>query len=136
MPVSFPLRLRDVNVYCNDERSRTFIALTLAPDDRAPVQRIVSDLDDVLREFRLAPFYEEGSFHVSILWCLGDQHKRLLNVHAELVQLLVQHIAASIGKDADDDDDQDVVSDDAFSLNSVDRIDCKTGNKLYTFSLT
>lgn len=130
---SFPLRLRDINVYCNDERTRTFVALLLAPDDRAPVQRCVADLDGVLREFRLPAFYAETSYHVSILWCLGDQQKRILREHAELLALLNEHIAGSMAHEANEADDDDG---DAFAINAVANIDCKIGNKFYTFALT
>lgn len=39
-------------------------------------------------EYRLPPFYAPPSFHVSLLWCVGDQTKVLTEKLNELQELL------------------------------------------------
>lgn len=126
---SFPIRLVSLQAYRNDERTRTFIALTLEPsDDLRPARRLVADLDAALHEFRLPAYYADPSFHVSLLWCLGDQLDRVQLELAGLGDVLVDHLAeASAAADSDG-------TNDAFAP-LVQSIECKIGNKLYTFPL-
>lgn len=70
-------------------------------------------------------FFQESSFHVSILWCLGDQREFLQSQRKSLQLLLEQCIDQSAAKDEDG----------AFD-HLVDRVECKIGNKFYTFPLT
>lgn len=54
----FPIHMDRVSVFCNDERTRTFVALSVAAEDRAPMHRIVHALNRCLDEFKLPPFYK------------------------------------------------------------------------------
>lgn len=56
----FPIHMEKVNVYCNDDRTRTFVALSVAAEDCVPMKRIVDALDRCLDEFKLPPFYQVG----------------------------------------------------------------------------
>lgn len=126
---SFPIRLAALQAYRNDERTRTFIALALEPaDDLQPARRLVTDLDAALHEFRLPAYYADPSFHVSLMWCLGDQLDRIRAELAGLSAVLLAHRAES--HDAADVDG----ADDSFGVR-VQSIECKIGNKLYTFPL-
>lgn len=122
---SFPINLAGVNIYCNDERTRTFVALTLSILSWPRTTAIVADLDAVLGDYGLPPFYPEASFHVSILWCLGDEQQRLLQAKDTLTQMLLEHIAHA-----------DTNGDENSFGHAVTQVECKIGNKLYTFPLT
>lgn len=75
--------------------------------------------DSCLKEYNLPVFYSCPSFHLSILWCLGD-HLDVLQLHLDkLNQILTQ-----IYEDNQTD----------FFLN-ITTIQCKSGNRLFQFDL-
>ncbi|XP_065161064.1 U6 snRNA phosphodiesterase 1 [Atheta coriaria] len=104
-------------IYCNDEGTRTFIGLQTKTgyDSLLNVSKI---LDTCLQEYRLETYYKDASFHMSIMWCLGDKT-------TELKQFLpaMNEIYRKICDNTSDCWHIDVQS-----------IECKTGNKLFTFS--
>lgn len=53
----FFIELRDVNVYCNDDRTRTFLAIRCAAQDKS-LETLTQALDKVLAEYQLPPFYK------------------------------------------------------------------------------
>ncbi|RUS84176.1 hypothetical protein EGW08_008063 [Elysia chlorotica] len=61
----------DVKLFTNDEKTRTFVCLELADDD-TELLKYVEAVDSSFKDFRLAPYYENPSFHISVGWCLGD----------------------------------------------------------------
>lgn len=107
-------------MYRNDDRTRTFVGLTVADDQCAQFQQIVNQLDRCLQEFRLPDYYKEASFHASILWCLGDHTDNFVSEK----DFLLKYLDQSIAEDAD-----------SFEI-VVDKIECKIGNKLYAFPLS
>ncbi|XP_073841360.1 U6 snRNA phosphodiesterase 1 [Musca autumnalis] len=66
------ISLSQLKVYTNAERTRTFVAIKVDDIHLARMLEILKKVDCVMLNFKLATFYEDPSFHVSILWCLGD----------------------------------------------------------------
>eukprot|EP00099_Drosophila_melanogaster_P022436 NP_649911.1 uncharacterized protein Dmel_CG16790, isoform A [Drosophila melanogaster] len=110
----FAATLQGLRIYTNEERTRTFIA---APLDAAFVEKmtaILQPIDQVMLDYRLQQFYDPASFHVSLLWCVGDQETLLNEKLTELKELL---------------DDQDKL------CLAVNEVHLKCGNKDFTYSL-
>ncbi|KAH8294703.1 hypothetical protein KR018_001873 [Drosophila ironensis] len=80
--------LQGLQVYTNDERTRTFIAAKLDSAFTEKATRLLQAIDLVMVDYRLPRFYEPPSFHISLLWCVGDQEKLLSGKLAELQKLL------------------------------------------------
>lgn len=62
---SFWIDLNSIEVYCNDNRTRTFLSLSFGgANTRAEhnLQNIVRRLDSCLEEFKLPPFYKVNFF--------------------------------------------------------------------------
>ena len=119
--IRFPVNLTSLRVFCNEEATRTFIGIT-PPDESFASEslgRIVNRLDASLGEFKLPLFYENPSFHVSVLWCLGDRKSDVEEVLPDLMGIL----GALVNEEEDD-----------FRVD-VARIQCKAGNKLFSFPL-
>uniref|UniRef100_A0A182NZF5 U6 snRNA phosphodiesterase 1 n=1 Tax=Anopheles epiroticus TaxID=199890 RepID=A0A182NZF5_9DIPT len=81
----FRLEFSGVQVYVNEERTRTFIGVRVAEESYGPLNELVSSLDECLCEYKLPLYYTDRSFHVSILWCLGD---REAEVRSELPAII------------------------------------------------
>lgn len=110
----FAATLQGLRIYTNEERTRTFIA---APLDAAFVEKmtaILQPIDQVMLDYRLQQFYDPASFHVSLLWCVGDQETLLNEKLTELKELL---------------DDQDKL------CLAVNEVHLKCGNKDFTYTL-
>ncbi|XP_017074203.2 U6 snRNA phosphodiesterase [Drosophila eugracilis] len=110
----FAATLKGLRIYTNEERTRTFIA---APLDAAFVEKmtaILQPIDQVMLDYRLQPFYDPASFHVSLLWCVGDQQTLLNSKLAELQELL---------------EDQDTLP------LAVNKVHLKSGNKDFAYIL-
>ncbi|XP_055710345.1 U6 snRNA phosphodiesterase 1 [Phlebotomus papatasi] len=115
----FPLHLNSLKIYCNEEKTRTFVGLTSSEEFFAYLSKLVKHCDEVLKEFNLECFYREMSFHVSILWIVGDHRETL----CELEEDFREHFLDVLGENFPD-----------FST-QVEKIHCKSGNKLHTFTL-
>jgi len=131
----FFLLFDGVQVYCNEERTRTFIGIETRTG-RDSLVSMVTALDQCLKEYDLETFYEVSlflklvlvdrvlfqnpSFHMSIAWCLGDareeleRYLKLLNQKLRL--LMEQHSQENF-----------------YILAEV--IRCKVGFKLFDISL-
>ncbi|XP_067934172.1 U6 snRNA phosphodiesterase 1-like [Watersipora subatra] len=79
----FYISLRDVQVYTNDEKSRTFISVKVVSGDDH-LTSIVHKLNSLLTEYNLPPFYQEASFHVSLCSCVHDARVALTPVMSKL----------------------------------------------------
>jgi len=114
----FHLSLDKLQVYVNDERTRTFVGLE-ATGGCKQLSSITEKVNKCFNEFSLPPFYHPPSFHCSLGWCLGDQRSRiqpkLQNIQLKLVDLL--------------EDDEDI------GQLTVKEVTVKTGNKLFQFTL-
>jgi len=114
----FHVTLDKLQVYTNDDKTRTFVGL----ETKMGVQQLkkLSNCVDVcFNEYRLPPFYNPPSFHVSLGWCLGNKmssiSSRLSKVELRLVDLL--------------DDGGDIES------LLVKNVVCKSGNKVFQINL-
>lgn len=115
----FPLHLNSLKIYCNEEKTRTFVGLTISEEFFEYLSNLVKHCDEVLKEFNLESFYREMSFHVSILWIVGDHRETL----CELEEDFREHFLDILGENFPDLSTQ------------VEKIHCKSGNKLHTFTL-
>ncbi|XP_047026512.1 U6 snRNA phosphodiesterase 1 [Helicoverpa zea] len=114
---SFHLGFGAVKIYCNEDCSRTFISLEVDPFAQKHLQEISNKVDQVLTEFQLPPFYENPSFHMSILWVNGDKKFELESILDELNEILSQEVEKSL------------------HAVLVETINCKSGNKYFQYKL-
>ncbi|XP_055849923.1 U6 snRNA phosphodiesterase 1 [Episyrphus balteatus] len=115
----FPVEFQSLNVYLNEERTRTFIGLTVGDVYFEKLHKLMLKMDKLMNEFQLNTFYENPSFHASIMWCLGDQEslikEKLPELNAKLSEM----------RETNADD---------FQI-KVNQIKCNTGNKSFNFEL-
>lgn len=114
----FPLSLNKLQVYCNDDKTRTFVGLetTAGVQD---LQRLTYGVDKCLKEYNLPPFYYPPSFHVSLGWCLGDMRAP--------IKTILQKVELKLVDILEDDDE--------LGKLIVRNIHCKAGNKIFEFKL-
>ncbi|XP_017483767.1 PREDICTED: U6 snRNA phosphodiesterase isoform X1 [Rhagoletis zephyria] len=115
---SFSISLSRLHIYTNEERTRTFIAFKVDEMHFDKMHQLMTKVDGVMTEYRLQRFYEDPSFHISFLWCLGDK----VSVLNENLDTLKSAINVSLGESK------------AFSL-FIQEIICKSGNKEFVFKL-
>ncbi|XP_033206692.1 U6 snRNA phosphodiesterase isoform X1 [Bombus vosnesenskii] len=114
----FNLELLNVRAYTNEEKTRTFLGIECI-DCKGVLGHFVKNVNKLLAEYDLPAFYEDSSYHVSFLWCLGnelsvlDDQARFLTI--KLNQFLIEHAEAR--------------------YINVNKIYLKIGNKLYVFKL-
>lgn len=115
---AFPLCLDKLQVYANDDKTRTFVGLE-ATGGISELKKMTDVVNQCFREYKLPPFYYPPSFHVSLGWCLGDMRShiraKLQKLELKLVDIL------------EDDDDLGRIL--------VKHVHCKTGNKIFQFKL-
>ncbi|XP_041376474.1 U6 snRNA phosphodiesterase-like [Gigantopelta aegis] len=109
-----------LKLFSNDEKSRTFLSLEVS-DDNSNLPEYIAAVDSSFKDFRLAPYYKNPSFHVSIAWCLGD-------VTADVSSQTVSQMQVILQKYLEDNPD--------LSVLEVSQVECKTGNKVYTFKVS
>ncbi|XP_049874069.1 U6 snRNA phosphodiesterase 1 [Pectinophora gossypiella] len=114
---SFELGFDSVKVYCNEEKTRTFIALKADCASNQYLQKITKIVDEVLLEYKLEPFYEDPSFHMSILWVNGNKQKELTTIIQDLNHIVAEEIGRSL---------KSVL---------VNKLHCKSGNKHFQYFL-
>jgi len=110
----FYLGLDKLQVYVNEECSRTFVGLT-AGAGWGQLTRLTKRVDTALQEYNLPPFYRPPSFHCSLAWCLGDRRASII---PRLQKLSLKMV--------------DCLEEDAIL---VDAVHCKAGNKHFSFKL-
>ncbi|XP_026481628.1 U6 snRNA phosphodiesterase [Ctenocephalides felis] len=113
----FDITFGDLQIYTNEDKTRTFVGLKVSSGVK-DLLRVVEEMDKSLEDYKLPVYYEDPSFHMSILWCTGDHKEELL----ELLEKLNETFYKIIESSADNFN--------ALEL-SVDRLICKTGNQLY-----
>ncbi|MBN3315172.1 USB1 phosphodiesterase, partial [Atractosteus spatula] len=107
-----------VNVYSNQEKSRTFLGVEVSAG-HPQLLEVVRTIDRTLQEFRLSTFYQKPSFHVSLAWCVGDYTETLRGMCCQELQTIL-----------------DKYEDGAFQLTvPCEEIRCKSGNKFFSFPL-
>ncbi|CAG4947720.1 unnamed protein product [Parnassius apollo] len=93
---SFYLGFNSIEIFCNEERTRTFIAIKADYFSNKSLSGIVRKIDSVLEEFRLEKFYDDPSFHVSLLWINGDQKEKLEAILEKLNNVFSQEVGKII----------------------------------------
>ncbi|CAK9828185.1 U6 snRNA phosphodiesterase 1 [Anthophora retusa] len=90
----FTLELLNVQVYTNEEKIRTFLGIECI-DCKGILTHFVKNLNKILAEYELPPFYEDISYHISFMWCLGNEVAALSDhmyaLTTKLNQFLVDH---------------------------------------------
>ncbi|RVE41831.1 hypothetical protein evm_013515 [Chilo suppressalis] len=86
---SFELEFSSVRIYCNENKTRTFIVLEVDYFTKKCLLQLCSKVDQVLGDFKLPLFYENPSFHTSILWFNGDKTSELA-IHLEMFNALLR----------------------------------------------
>ena len=115
---SFHLCLDKLQVYTNDDKTRTFVGLEATGGVRE-LQKLTANVDYCFSEYKLPAFYYPPSFHVSLGWCLGDISSQ---IRARLQKLELRLI--------------DILEDDGdLGRFLVKNVHCKTGNKIFQFKL-
>lgn len=66
----FDASLEGIDLYSNDEKTRSFVGLSLA-GGRTRMQSTTRAVDQALSTLSLEPFYKEMRFHVSVAWFAG-----------------------------------------------------------------
>ncbi|KDR11881.1 U6 snRNA phosphodiesterase isoform X2 [Zootermopsis nevadensis] len=116
---SFSLGFNNVGVYCNEQKTRTFIGLTVAAGHKSLIAA-ADILNKCLADFKLPPFYKEPSFHMSLAWCVGNNVEQIERDVLPQLQVAFQHFMHA--------------QNDQWTLNVV-QLQCKSGNKLSSFQL-
>jgi len=114
----FVVPLTDVRVYCNEERTRTFLGI-YCQDEDGMLKCLTEALDDLLAGYQLPSFYKDTSYHISFFWCLGDREACLKEILPSLTCSLNKFLADNM--------------EDAYV--HINEIQCKIGNKCYAFEL-
>ena len=73
---TFNYSVRGLKVYCNDEKTRTFIGIETS-NCYEKFYSLSKFVDQVYEEFGHLKFYSSPSFHISVAWCLGDQKEEI-----------------------------------------------------------
>ena len=107
---TFNYSVRGLKVYCNDERTRTFIGIETS-NCYEKMYLLSKFTDQVYEDFGLQKFYSSPSFHISVAWCLGDKKEEIekLFIGDNFLQNIYYFFA--------------------------DKVCMKTGNKVYQISL-
>lgn len=130
-----------IRIYNNDEKTRSFIGISVAKEDEPKLMQIIQRLDLCLAEFNLEKFYEvrwtnlvfvsesvkdkiflqfkNPSFHISLLWCTYSEE--LQNCVKKFNDILESILI-------DNEDNSDVIL-------KLDVIHGKCGNKVFIFPL-
>lgn len=105
-----------LKVYCNAERTRTFLGMEVCTG-HAQLLDLAQSVDRTMKEFRLETFYTEPSFHVSLAWCVGDLTGQMECIQ-EMQSLIDEHEEGPF----------------LLRLDCVE-LRCSTGNKTFRFPL-
>lgn len=110
---SFNIAFGEIEIYCNEDRTRTFLGVKTLDMDL--LLNLTGRLDECLEEFKLPKYHEDPSYHASILWCLGDKSEILNEKKSELQDIF------------------ESMSNETVCQVFVNEILCKCGNRSYKF---
>ncbi|XP_015271054.1 PREDICTED: U6 snRNA phosphodiesterase [Gekko japonicus] len=114
----FVCRTDQVKIYTNETKTRTFVGLEVS-SGHSQFLELVSEVDRVMEEFSLAPFYKNPSFHLSLAWCVGNLSEKLEGQCLQELQEIV-----------------DGFEDSSYLLRiHVAEVRCKSGKKVFSFPL-
>ncbi|CAH2091127.1 unnamed protein product [Euphydryas editha] len=113
----FDLNFDSVEVYCNEEETRTFLALGVDAIGHGYLINIVKEIDNLLGDFKLPKFYENPSFHMSILSVNGNKKEEISRNLHYLNDIFIHQTNKIV---------------DPVNINKV---NCKSGNKVYQYCI-
>ncbi|XP_041987086.1 U6 snRNA phosphodiesterase [Aricia agestis] len=113
---SFELGFHSIAIYCNEEETRTFVALKADIYSSRGLLMITQKIDNILVEYKLPQFYDDPSFHMSILYVNGNKKNELTKILERLNGVFVKY-EKNIGS---------VI---------INKIECKSGNKYFQYYL-
>ena len=71
---SLPVRIGEsASILVNDERTRTFLALSVSVQGSTPLEQVIHHVSKVFKRHGLPEYYKDPNIHTSIGWCLGNQ---------------------------------------------------------------
>lgn len=112
--------ISSVKLYTNDEKTRTFLSLTVsAPGDI--LQQYTKAVDECFEEYKLPKYYENPSFHISIGWCLKDVIPQISEETLNKLQDLVDNAMEEYPE---------------LRLFALEEAICKSGNKQFPLPLS
>ncbi|KAK0087983.1 hypothetical protein PV325_013532 [Microctonus aethiopoides] len=114
----FNLNMINVKVYCNDEKTRTFLGIECQSFDQS-FTYLMESLNKLLAEYELPSFYENASYHISFFWTLDDKKMEL--------QSFIPSLNESLHKTLSENLENNSIL--------VSKLHCKIGNKIYIFPL-
>ncbi|XP_077165905.1 U6 snRNA phosphodiesterase 1 isoform X1 [Paroedura picta] len=114
----FVCRADQVKIYTNDTKTRTFVGLEISAG-HAQFLELVSEVDRVMEEFNLSPFYKNPSFHLSLAWCVGNLSEKLEGPCLQELQEIVDGFEDSSN---------------LLRIHAAD-VRCKSGKKVFSFPL-
>ncbi|XP_014233565.1 U6 snRNA phosphodiesterase [Trichogramma pretiosum] len=115
---SFFMELNSIEIYSNEEKTRTFMGIAVQSEDDN-LLKLTQSLDKVADEYQLPLFYENPSYHISFAWGLGDQRNVLEAQKSFLTTKLYDFFQEHPEE----------------RYLEIDCIKCKVGNKLFKFKL-
>ncbi|KAK7115116.1 U6 snRNA phosphodiesterase 1-like [Littorina saxatilis] len=108
-----------LKMYTNDEKTRTFISLEVNVDDTNLVE-YTSAVDSCFKQFNLPAFYQNPSFHISLVWSVGDVMGQIPDKTKSKLHVLAGEFLSTHTD---------------LSVIPVDKVYLKTGNKMFAFHL-
>ncbi|CAH0547447.1 unnamed protein product [Brassicogethes aeneus] len=115
----FMIMFDGIKVYCNEERTRTFLGITVKSGHDSLI-KLVEIFDRCLLEYKLSTFYKDPSFHMSIAWVQGDFKEELGKYVTEINNVFIQLL--------------NTYTQDTWYI-YVNYLLCKIGNKSFQFNL-
>ncbi|KAG1653225.1 U6 snRNA phosphodiesterase [Nymphon striatum] len=109
----FNITLRNLDVYTNEEKTRTFVGMKVDVGF-SQILQIVNAINQEYKDFKLPLFYKNPSFHISFAWSLGDCKALLPKLPKFQEELEKLQIASAF---------------------TVTELQCKSGNRLFSFPL-
>ncbi len=76
----FKVSFTGLRVLANEEETRTFVGLAVSDTIGQSLADVTQCVDECLSGFGLRPFYDPPSYHVSLVWCLGDATQKVLHL--------------------------------------------------------
>jgi len=113
------LVLDTLELYVNDEKTRTFLGMKVLPTES--LLGLVRSCDLTLSEFNLESYYKDPSFHISLAWTIGDQSTS--DVFQDYAKSINYYWDKLCGEDS------------SLRTLNVDTLELKTGHNIYKFEL-
>lgn len=78
--------IQTVKLFTNDEKTRTFLSLAVLSEG-TKLLLYTAAIDTCFKEFKLPSYYQNPSYHMSILWCVGDVMSQITDTTRHKLQV-------------------------------------------------